>query len=219
MTTHPIRLLLVDDQTLFGVNAARLLAYEPDMTVVNHCATFDDSQRVLMTQEVDVVLLDYDPGSEMGTRVLETLPRLPYTPRFLLVTVGMDVLELQRVLNAGATGVVLRHSDPQQLLDAIRTVAKGSPWWDESILRLFMTPEKRSAEARNPTVTERQRQILHHILDGLSNKEIGAELGISETAVKASIQELFHKAGVRTRSQLVRVALEQHPADWLKPRS
>ncbi|MEG9431944.1 response regulator transcription factor [Terriglobus sp. ADX1] len=219
MTNSPIRLLFVDDHTLFRESVVRLLVHEPDMTVVSHCATLADSRQVLMTQEVDVVLLDYDLGNEVGTRLLETLPQLLHAPRFLLVTGGMEVAELQRALNAGASGVVLKHSDPRQLLRAIRAVAEGNQWWDESAMRMFLAPAKRITDVHNPVVTERQRQILHHILDGLSNKEIGAVLGISETAVKASIQELFHKAGVRTRSQLVRVALERHSEDWLKPRS
>jgi DNA-binding NarL/FixJ family response regulator len=66
-------------------------------------------------------------------------------------------------------------------------------------------------------LTDRQREVLHGILDGFTNKEIGMSLKISESSVKAVIQELFQKAGVRTRSQLVRIVIEKHSADWLKP--
>jgi two-component system nitrate/nitrite response regulator NarL len=66
------------------------------------------------------------------------------------------------------------------------------------------------------SLTDRQRQVLRSILDGLTNKEIAARLEVSETSVKASIQELFSKAGVRTRSQLVRVAIERYSLEWLK---
>jgi DNA-binding NarL/FixJ family response regulator len=66
-------------------------------------------------------------------------------------------------------------------------------------------------------LTARQSEVLRGILDGLANKEIAWKLNTSETAVKAAVQELFHKAGVRTRSQLVRIAIEQHSVDWLRP--
>ena len=65
-------------------------------------------------------------------------------------------------------------------------------------------------------LSERQRQVLHSILDGLTNKEIASKLEVSETSVKATIQELFNKAGVRTRSQLVRIAIEKYSSDWLR---
>jgi DNA-binding NarL/FixJ family response regulator len=69
------------------------------------------------------------------------------------------------------------------------------------------------------SLTERQRQVLRSILDGLTNKEIAARMQASETSVKATIQELFNKAGVRTRSQLVRVAIERYSIEWLKESS
>ena len=65
-------------------------------------------------------------------------------------------------------------------------------------------------------MTDRQRLVLRSILNGLSNKEIAAQLGMSETSVKASIQDLFSKAGVRSRSQLVRVAIERFSTEWLQ---
>ena len=65
-------------------------------------------------------------------------------------------------------------------------------------------------------LTDRQRKVLRFIFDGLANKEIAAQLQVSESAVKASIQELFLKAGVRTRSQLVRVAIERYSSEWLQ---
>ena len=217
MAKRPIQLLLVDGHPLFRENVMQLLASEPDIVVAGQFTNLSEARRPLMTQNVDVVLLDYDPENEVGPMLLETLPRLQHVPRFLLVTAGMEVAELHRALDAGVSGVVLKQGEPRQLLHAIRAVAQGNQWWDESALRQGSTAAARNAGANHPSITERQRQILHHILDGLSNKEIGTVVGVSETAVKASIQELFHKTGVRTRGQLVRVALEGHFEDWLKP--
>jgi DNA-binding NarL/FixJ family response regulator len=208
--------LVVDDHFTTHANVLRLLAHEPDMIVVSHCTTFDESRNVLATKDVDVVLLGYVPGNDTHTALLRTSLQRGHTPRILLMTSGMEVAELHRALDAGVSGVVLQDSRSQQLVHAIRAVVEGNQWWDESALRGGITHIKRSIEISRPTITKRQIQILHDILDGLSNKEIGARLGVSESAVKASIQELFHKAGVRTRSQLVRTALEEHSEDWLR---
>lgn len=219
--TGPIRLLVVDDDTPFGESVVQSALHESDVTVVGHCATLTELHDALHEQDVDVVVLDYESGKKNQKELLEALSQLRLAARFLLVTRDMDVTELHDVLDVGVSGVVLKHGDPRHLLHAIRAVAEGNQWWDESALRQLPTSTsvRRSAETHAPALTVRQQQILQHILDGMSNKEIGAELGVSETAVKASIQELFHKAGVRTRSQLVRVALEKHSEEWLKPRS
>ena len=73
----------------------------------------------------------------------------------------------------------------------------------------------RSEEARQESLSTRERSVLRYVFEGLSNKEIGQQLGISEGSVKAALQQLFARTGVRTRSQLVRIAVERHSLDWL----
>jgi DNA-binding NarL/FixJ family response regulator len=96
-------------------------------------------------------------------------------------------------------------------------VAAGQTWWDTEFLRSILASSAELARppARANFLTERQRRVLRSILDGLTNKEIATRLGVSEASAKATIQELFSKAGVRTRSQLVRIAVERYSADWL----
>jgi DNA-binding NarL/FixJ family response regulator len=97
-------------------------------------------------------------------------------------------------------------------------VAKGGTWLDEGIMRSLIADsnERKESEPRVRSLSERQHQVLRSILDGLANKEIAAKLQVSETSIKATIQELFNKAGVRTRSQLVRIAIEKYSTDWLR---
>jgi DNA-binding NarL/FixJ family response regulator len=93
----------------------------------------------------------------------------------------------------------------------------GGNWWDDGILPTAtggaQAPGSSAGGVRS--ITERQRLVLRSILDGLTNKEIALRMRASETSIKATIQELFSKAGVRTRSQLVRVAIERYSVDWL----
>ena len=93
-------------------------------------------------------------------------------------------------------------------LDAIRTVAGGGTWLDRSFAPL--EGQEMVEPAASPVFNERQRRVLRFVLEGLSNKEIAWRLQISESYVKAILQSLFHKTGVRTRGQLVRVAFEQY---------
>jgi DNA-binding NarL/FixJ family response regulator len=96
-------------------------------------------------------------------------------------------------------------------------VAAGHAWWDTEFLRSIITGSLEAPRPRQSSgaLTELQRQVLRSILDGLTNKEIAMQLKASETSVNATIQELFSKAGVRTRSQLVRIAIERYSSEWL----
>jgi two-component system nitrate/nitrite response regulator NarL len=174
-------------------------------------------REIIARTEVDLVLLDYDLGEESGTDLLKYLYERRSRIRVLVLTAGMMASAALSALGKGASGIVLKHSRTHQLLDAIKKVSRGEVWWDADVMRSVASnaTDKTYTVGTTRDLTERQRIVLRGILDGLTNKEIVARLQASETAVKASIQELFGKAGVRTRSQLVRVAIERFSTNWL----
>jgi DNA-binding NarL/FixJ family response regulator len=213
-----VRILLIDDHALFRESLVRLLAVEAGLSVVGHCATIAEARRIISETSVDVILLDYDLGEESGTDLLRDLRGTGSNARVLMLTAGMRASATLTALDSGAAGVILKHSGTRQLLEAINRVAQGETWWDTGLLRSALSDAKDKTDilAKAQELTDRQRVVLRCILDGLSNKEIAAQLRTSETSVKATIQELFNKAGVRTRSQLVRVAIERFSAEWLQ---
>jgi two-component system, NarL family, nitrate/nitrite response regulator NarL len=215
--TAPTRILLVDDHSLFRESVVRLLESEPDFLVVAHCAAVAEAIRILQSRSVDVLLLDYDLGEERGTELLRNLHASHHPAKVLMVTAGMSDRITMDVLHSGVAGIILKHSSPAQLIEAIRTVAQGEMWIEGNLLRNLVSGVKdQFAEPRSARpLTSRQQDVLSGILDGLTNKEIAWNLKVSESSIKAVVQELFHKAGVRTRSQLVRIAIEKHGGDWL----
>lgn len=212
-----IRLLLLDDHTLFRESLSRLLDAEPDFEMVADCPTVEQAIEILRTRAVDLVLLDYDLGERRAPYFLDRARALGVAPRVLMVTAGVTPSESVQILNEGASGIFLKHSSPALLAEAIRRVHGGETWVDQRCLREIVQvasqPEGRTA---SKDFTERERAVLRGVFEGLSNKEIGARLEISESSVKAALQQLFHKTGVRTRSQLVRIALEQFAGQWSK---
>jgi two-component system, NarL family, nitrate/nitrite response regulator NarL len=216
-----IRVLMVDDHSLFREGLSRLLQSSEGFHVVGECTNVTDAMTALAQTTADVVLLDYDLGTEMGTALLEGLRQRHDSTKVLAVTAGMPNAATVRMMEAGASGIFLKHSSLDQLLSAIRRVAHGELWLDPSAFRTLMSGKNTPVEneqLKRP-LTERQSQVMRGILDGLTNKEIALNLNVSESSVKAVIQELFQKAGVRTRSQLVRIAIEKHSSDWLKPQT
>jgi DNA-binding NarL/FixJ family response regulator len=204
-----IRLLLIDDHILFRDGLSRLLAVEPDLEVVAGCGTVAEALDTMSRAPVDVVLLDYDLGEDHGSHFITAARRAGYTGKVLMVTGGMSAKESSTALHLGASGVFLKHNSPGTLANAVRSIMEGEIWVDPKVIQLMADRvDQREEERVSPLLTEREQQVLQGIFEGLTNKEIGAGLGVTDGAVKATLQQLFQKTGVRTRSQLVRIALE-----------
>ncbi len=213
-----IRILLVDDHSLFRESLSRLLEAEPEFRIAATCATVDEALAALDRHPVDVVLLDYDLGEEQGTVFLDEAKRQGFAGRILMVTAGMSDTGTLRAFESGSAGVFLKHSPPSQLVEAIHKVAGGEMWLDSRAVQSLVSGAtgKSGEQQTADSLTERERTVLKSVFEGLTNKEIGGRLQISESSVKAVLQQLFDKTGVRTRSQLVRIALEKHAEDWLR---
>ena len=121
-----------------------------------------------------------------------------------MVTAGMNESQCALAWKLGISGIALKHSSPASLLQAIRVVFEGGIWSHQK-----GEASNASSLKRTPGLTPRERQVLRGILEGLTNKDIARQIGVSLSSVKGSLQQLFDKTGVRTRSQLVRVAIER----------
>lgn len=218
MNMHQIRILMVDDHSLFRESLSRLLEANPGFHVVGQCASASEAVNAFTRTRADVVLLDYDLGEESGFNLIAELKHRQKDAKALMVTAGMSDDVTLQVIESGASGVFFKHNSSDNLVAAIQRVANGEVWFDSSTLSSLLAKKRdnTSFRDRGRPLTARQRDVLRGILDGLANKEIAGRLHLSESSIKAVIQELFHKAGVRTRSQLVRIAIEEHATDWLR---
>lgn len=208
--TRKTRVLLVDDHTLFREGVARLLAAEPDIQLVAHCASTKEAFDILKRSSVDLVLLDYDLGTETGTQFLKRAQQHKFAGRVLMLTAGLSNDVAKDMLALGASGIFLKNNPPAMLSKTIRQIMEGWTCIDQRYLRAVFQSEMRQEPDQKPSLSNREREVLRAVLEGCGNKEIAARLAVSESTVKAIMQQLFNKTGVRTRSQLVRIALEQY---------
>ena len=205
-----IRLLLIDDHTLFREGLARLLEAEDGLDLIGSCSSAEQAIHVLEESPVDIVLLDFELGTRNGLHFFREFHDRELPGRILMVTAGMSRADTVQALKTGAAGIFLKHNPPADLITAIRRVARGETWLDQSSLSSLVgsVPAKEKTQ-RIPILNEREQSVLKCVFEGMTNKEIGAHLNMSESYVKAVLQQLFAKTGVRTRSRLVRVALER----------
>jgi two-component system nitrate/nitrite response regulator NarL len=205
---RPIRALLVDDHALFRESVARVLAADP-LLEIEHCGSIREALPLLSQRPFDLVLLDHDLGSERASQFLPAARQIGFEGRVLVVTAWVSDTEARRLMRQGVAGIFLKQAPLSELSESIRTVAAGGTWLDRSLAHMEDN-DAVAGQSGSPVFNDRQRKVLRFVLEGLSNKEIAWRLQISESYVKSILQSLFRKTGVRTRGQLVRVAVEQY---------
>ena len=206
----PIRIFVVDDHALFREGLLRLLGSDLAFQIQGSA----DSVETLLqlSPEADVLILDYDLGADTALTAVRVLQERGFSGRTLIVTAGLPHGDALELIRQGVSGIFHKKDPPEDLRRSILEVAAGKVLIDQNYFQTLVSsanPEDRPAIR----YTDRDRQVLQFLLEGCPNKEIASRLRVSESAVKASIQSLFAKTGVRTRSQLVRFALEQEQSE------
>lgn len=204
-----IRLVLLDDHLLFRESLARLLAAEQDFKIIGQCANSAEALKFLKASGVDIVLVDLD----IAKQFILYARKGRYQGKFLVVARTVDGTDSAAVLRFGASGIFFESDSSSRLIQAIRLVANGETWVDQRVIQLLADRYPQYDVRLRGNLTSREQTVLAAVVDGLSNRKIGDQIGVSESSVKATLQQLFTKAGVRTRSQLVRIAVEGLNAD------
>jgi DNA-binding NarL/FixJ family response regulator len=205
-----IRVLVVDDQTMVRAGFRLLLADEPDIEVVAEASNGRDAVAQAARFRPDVILMDIRmpemDGLEATRRILasDTEARV-----LILTTFDLDDYVFE-ALSAGASGFVLKDEPPEQLLNAVHTIAAGeallSPTVTRRVIRRFATVRRQAPPAAVADLTPRELEVFRLITRGLSNAEIGQELFISDTTVKTHVTRLLQKLDLRDRAQAIVLA-------------
>ena len=214
-----ISIVIADDQPLIRAGIAMLLAAEPDMEVVGDVSDGTEAIQLARTRHPDVVLMDIRmPGMDgvAATRVLtEELGGNPdQLVKVLVLTTFNDDEVVYGALRAGASGFVLKHAAPKDLITAVRKVAAGEAWIDPAVAGKViaavagLSDFSAGAPALVGRLTPREREVLVLMAHGMSNAEIRDRLVLSEATVKTHVARVVMKTGSRDRTQAVVLAYQ-----------
>ena len=209
-----IRVVIVNDQPLVRAGFRMVLGAQPDMTVAGEAADGAEALRLLRHTEADVVVMDIRMPVMDGVAATRRLCAEPGGPRVLVLTTFDTDEDAFAALQAGASGFLLKNAPPQDLLAAIRVVATGDAVVAPRITRRLLDRfagqliDSRSADPSLTGLTDREREVVLLVAQGLSNAEIAARLHIAETTVKTHVGRILTKLGLRDRVQLVVMAYE-----------
>lgn len=207
-----IRVLLADDHGLFRQGVRRLLESEPTIEVVGEAETGADTVALVEELAPDIVLLDVAMPNLSGIDAARLIKTSSPRTGIIMLTVHADEEFLFEAIKTGAMGYLLKDATPEELVRAIRVVHAGEgllpPTMAAKVMREFArTRETRElADLLNP-LTQREIEILQHVVAGLANKEIAHRLSISERTVKNHLSNILEKLHVNSRTQAAVYAL------------
>lgn len=219
----PIRLLLVHDQQLVRAGLRLLLEREPDFYILAEAANVAQALEAATTNP-DIILLKLKLGSESGLDVLPQLSEISTQARVIVLIESSDAELQQRAVKHGAMGVVVKTESPAVLVEAIRKVHSGEVWLHQavvaSVLWDLVHPKKPTLPAdevpKHQCLTEREREVISLVGEGLRNKQMAERLYISEATVRHYLTSIFEKVEVTDRLGLIIYAY-QHGLAQLPP--
>jgi two-component system, NarL family, nitrate/nitrite response regulator NarL len=205
---EPVRLIVVDDHTLFRRGLVALLASDESLQVVGEAGDAGNAIRQASAHQPDVILLDNHLPGVRGIEALPGLKEAAPNARILLLTVSEDAEDLAAALRAGAHGYLLKTIEGDQLAQAIHRAMRGEPVISPEMTGKLVTAFQATDPATNDTAEDplaqlspREQQVLQEIARGASNKEIARSLSIAETTVKIHVQHILRKLGLSSRVQ------------------
>ena len=198
-----IRLALVDDQTMFREGLRALLALQNDFVIAGEASDGEEAIGLIERERPDVVLLDLRMPVMDGVEAIASICEKQPAARLIIVTIYHSEEDIYRALRAGAQGILLKDAPAEEIVQCIHAVAEGKTW---------IPPEVGAKLAKRITVREltpREKEVMHAVAKGKSNKEIGVALDISEATVKVHVTHILEKLQASGRTEAIGVAVNR----------
>ena len=211
MASTPLRIVLADDHPVVRGGIRMLLEQEPDLTVVGEADNGIAALHLVATLTPDVLLLDMEMPGLKGLEVAQRLRDQEAAVRVLALSAYDDEQYIFGLLDSGAAGYLTKDEAPQTIVEAVRGVARGEGGWISRRVAEKLVRRRRYQQAVD--LTERERDVLHHIAQGLTNPQIAETLFIAEGTVKNHVSHIYDKLGVRTRAEAVAWAWQHGVAE------
>lgn len=198
-----IKVAIIDDHSVVRMGFKYMLAFAKDMKLVGEATGGEGAAKFVADCHPDVVLLDVRmPGVDGIDALSEILAAAPQTKVVMLTTSDTEE-DVYRAISLGAKGYILKETEPNTLLDAIRTVANGGTCVPDAIQRIY------DVRVSEKSLTAREREILRYVAKGFSNDEIGKQLGISANTVKAHVASIIATLGAGDRAESVAIGIQR----------
>jgi two-component system, NarL family, response regulator len=201
--TITIRVLIADDHAIFRQGLATIINRDPDMNVIAQAENGEQAIALFEEHQPDVTLMDLRMPEVEGVAAIGAICAIAKSAQIIVLTTYDSDEDIYRGLQAGAKGYLLKETEPDELLNAIRTVHRGQQYIPPDV------GAKLVQRMSNPELSERELEVLRSLAQGMSNADIAAALSIGEGTVKSHVNRILNKLDVSDRTQAVIVAVKR----------
>ena len=214
MSEKPVRVMIVDDHDIVRAGIRVLLDDQPDMAVVGEASDGREAVEMAGSMKPDVVLMDISMPGMTGIEVTRAIKAAHSEIEIVGLTMHAEDRYFFQLLQAGASGYVVKGAAPRELLDAVRAASRGEAYIHPSLQRKLIGDYVSRSEGNDKgsmlaDLTERELEVLRLIVDGLTSREIAESLVISPNTVERHRQNIMSKLGLHNRAELVRYAISK----------
>jgi DNA-binding NarL/FixJ family response regulator len=219
-SSEAVRVLIVDDHALFRRGLQMVLEGESDIDVVGEASDGHEAVERAEKTTPDVVLMDVRMPKRSGIEATRAIKEVLPSAKILMLTISDEEADLYEAIKAGASGYLLKEISIEEVANAVREVQQGksliSPSMASKLLNEFAAMVKRRDERTNipgPRLTDRELEVLKLVAKGMNNRDIGAELFISENTVKNHVRNILEKLHLHSRMEAVVYAVREKLLD------
>ena len=198
-----IRIMIIDDHPVVRAGLESMLSTQPDMEVVASASSGLEALALLETRTADIILMDLRMSGMSGLETIRAINLRPDPPLILVLTSFDAEEDIYQSVGAGAQGYILKDAPQERLLEAIRLVRAKKRYFPADIAARLIERMARS------NLTPRERQVLQLVAKGLTNKEIGRALGISDNTARNHVNSIIEKLEVSDRTEAATIAIRQ----------
>jgi len=208
-----LNVAIVEDDDRFRKSLARWIDSTPSLRCAGHYSTAEAALKMIPTTEANVVIMDINLPAMSGIECVRKLKAEKPSLQIIMLTVYEDCDPIFKALQAGANGYLLKRSSPDQILEAIVEVSQGGAPMSSHIARKVVQSfqSKGLSNADQASLTQREEEILGHVVKGFSNKEIASALSISVETIRVHLKNIYEKLHVRSRTEAAMKCMGEKP--------
>lgn len=205
-----INVVLVDDHAVLRDGLKNIFDLEEDIQVVGEAVSANDALKVIREKQPDVVIMDINLPGKNGLEITRMVKKEFPGIYVMMLTMYSDDEYLMAALREGSDGYLLKDAPSDEVVAAVRTVARGESVLHPSMTKKLIDYHQQQRKPKDSELTEREKEVLLCLVEGLSNKEIADKLFISDKTVKIHVSKIYKKLNVKSRSQAVIYAVQNH---------
>lgn len=221
MKKEEIKIFIADDHDIIRQGLKRILSFENDFSIIGEAKNGSEALDLIKNEEPDVLLLDLNMPVMNGIDVLQDIKEKNSDIKVILLTVENDKKTIHQAIDIGADGYMLKDSAGEEIINAVKTVFQGEKYIDKSLVSMLFGVVKNKKEKVNSVIdclSKREVEVLLKISKGMSNKEIGNDLYLSEKTVKNYATNIFRKINAPDRVHATILAIKNNIEEYYKSR-